>query len=124
MKQNNVVIFIFGIIFAQRIVFFGAIHVGEIIAFVYFIFQFFSLRFNDFEKKLLFFAIFASILQAFSDVLNGVTVEKSLKGFFNLIIFVSTIFFLCRYLVSKNNFKRAIFFYFGFVKYIHKHLLL
>ena len=123
MKQNNLIVFIFGIIFAQRILIVGQIHIGEIIAVIYVFFRFFDLRFTDFEKKLMFFTFFITLLQGFSDLYNNTSLDKSLKGFFTYIVFTASIIFLSRYLKSDKNFNRAIFFFIGaLVAKIQPHL--
>ena len=123
MKQNNFLVFIFGIIFAQKIIVVGEIYIGEIIAVIYVFVRFFDLRFTDFEKKLISFTLFITLFQGFSDLYNSTSFDKSLKGFFTYIVFTSTIMFLCRYLGLGKNFNRAIFFFIGIIVGKIQHIL-
>ena len=111
MKENNLIVFLFGILFVQKIVIVGQVYIGEIIAVFYLLFHFFKLRFTDFEKKLIYFTFFIALLQGFSDLYNSTDLDKSLKGFFTYIVFAAAIIFLSRYLKSDKSFNKAIFFF-------------
>ena len=113
MKQNPIVVFLFGVIFLQKITFVGWVYIGEIIACVYVLFNYNRLYFSEFEKKLIFFTFFAAILTFILDLYHQVEINRLLKGFFSYIIFAAVIIFLTRYLGNKNNFIKAVVFFLG-----------
>ena len=97
----------------QKIVIVGQVYIGEIIAVIYLLFNFFKLRVTDFEKKLIYFTCFIAVLQGFSDLYNSTDLDKSLKGFFTYPVFTAAIIFLSRYLKSDKSFNKVIFFFIG-----------
>ena len=113
MKQNPIVVFLFGIIFLQKITFVGWIYIGEIISCVYCLFNYNRLHFSEFEKKLIFFTLFATILTLILDLYHQTEIKRLLKGIFSYIVFASVVIFLTRYLGNKINFTKAVLFFLG-----------
>jgi hypothetical protein len=113
MKQNSFFIFLFGLIYAQKINIVGEIYVGELISLIYVFFNLIKLRYSEFELKLLFYTFLTSLLIILINFYHETDFDKILKGVFAFIVFCSSIIFLIRYLEKFEDFKQPILFFFG-----------
>ena len=113
MKRNHFVVFLFGVIFAQKINFVGWIYIGEILSCLYIFINLQKLRFSNFEKQLMLVSAFALVLQLFLDLYHNVEMAKLSKSAASYIVFPAVIIFLSRYLWSNKDFKIPVVFFIG-----------
>ena len=97
MKQGNFIIFLFGVLFAQKVIIIGELYIGELISLIYIFFYIFRLKLNDFELKLIGYTFLTVLLILLVNFYHGTDFDKNMKGIFAFITFCSTIIFLTRY---------------------------
>ena len=115
MKQGNFIIFLFGVLFAQKVIIIGELYIGELISLIYIFFHIFRLKLNDFELKLIGYTFLTVLLILLVNFYHGTDFDKNMKGIFAFITFCSTIIFLTRYFEEISDFKKPCLFYFGLI---------